>query len=169
MARKKFKEIWNDIKAALFNEEITPHDRALSAAIGMFIAFSPFLGLHNLMAISIALLCKKIDKILIIGFTWVNNPWTTIPMYLAGLRLGELLCCPDNPFDITSINWHMFTLSNFINGKAWHYLFNDFKAIVVPFFIGCMVLGIVAGIITYFVILFILKRREKNAVAHING
>ncbi len=166
--RKKFKEVLKDIKKALFNEEISPHDRAMSAAIGMFIAFSPFLGFHNLMAISLALLSKKIDKILIIGFTWVNNPWTTVPMYLAGLKLGELICCPHNPFDISSINWHIFTLSNFLNGKAWHYLVNDLKAIIFPFFIGSLILGIVAAILTYIVILIFLKRREGNGTVSVN-
>ncbi len=166
--RKKFKDVLKDIKQALFNEKITPHDRAMSAAIGMFIAFSPFIGFHNLMAISLALLFKKIDKILIIGFTWINNPWTTIPMYLAGLKLGELICCPNNPFDVTSIDWHIFTLANFVNGTAWQYLVNDLKAIIFPFFIGSMILGFFSAIITYFVILILLKRRERNGTVSVN-
>ena len=166
--RKTFKQVLSDIKKALFNEETSPHIRALSAAIGMFIAFSPFLGFHNLMAIGIMLLFRKIDKVLIIGFTWINNPWTTIPMYAAGLKLGEMICCPNNSFDISSIDWHMFTLANFLNGKAWTYLINDLKAIIYPFFIGATVLGLVAAVITYFVILFLLKRRGKNVAVKLN-
>ncbi len=167
--RKTFKQVLSDIKKALFNEEKTPHMRALSAAIGMFIAFSPFLGFHNLMAIGIMLLFRKIDKVLIIGFTWINNPWTTIPMYAAGLKLGEIICCPDNPFNISSVDWHVFTLANFLNGKAWEYLITDLKAIIYPFFLGATVLGLVAAVITYFVILFLLKRREKNVALNSNG
>ncbi|GEM_PF-1763452 len=169
MKKKTWKKVLKDIKSALFSEHLSPHYRALSAAIGMFIAFSPFLGFHNIIAISIAIVFnRKIDKILIMGFTWVNNPWTTVPMYLAGFRLGETLCCPNNPFDFSKINWHIFTVSNFLNGRAFGYLIHDLKSIMFPFFLGCTILGLVASIATYFVILIILKRREGDGTVSVN-
>ena len=54
-----------------------PERTALAFSIGVFIAFSPFLGLHTLMATAIAFLFK-FNKIAIYSGTFINNPFLTL-------------------------------------------------------------------------------------------
>src|SRR5688572_19685112 len=73
--------------AVLFHVEDSPHRIALAFGLGVFIAFSPLLGLHTAMALGIALLFRLSKAAVIIGI-YVNNPWTIAPMYMAGTLLG---------------------------------------------------------------------------------
>jgi hypothetical protein len=50
-----------------------PERTALAFSIGVFIAFSPFLGLHAIMATLVAFLFR-IDKIAVYSGTFINNP-----------------------------------------------------------------------------------------------
>ena len=77
-----------------------PERTALAFSIGIFIAFSPFLGLHTLLATAIAFLFR-FNKIAIYTGTFVNNPFLTlVPIIIASYAvgafiLGEPLRIPD--------------------------------------------------------------------------
>src|SRR3954471_7284776 len=68
-----------------------PERTALAFSIGVFIAFSPFLGLHTIMATVLAF-AFRFNKIAIYAGTFVNNPFLTlVPIILASYGLGALL------------------------------------------------------------------------------
>src|SRR5512145_2166242 len=71
----------------LFHVEDSPHRIALSFGLGVFIAFSPLLGLHTLMALGIAIAFRLSKAAIIVGI-YVNNPWTIAPMYMGGVVIG---------------------------------------------------------------------------------
>ena len=60
-----------------------PERTALAFAIGVFIAFSPFLGLHTILATLIAFVFR-FNKVAIYTGTFINNPFLTlIPIIIA--------------------------------------------------------------------------------------
>src|ERR687884_176427 len=68
-----------------------PERTALAFSVGVFIAFSPFLGLHTIMATLLAFLFR-FNKIAIYTGTFINNPFfTLVPIILASYGIGALL------------------------------------------------------------------------------
>src|ERR671916_3773 len=68
-----------------------PERTALAFAVGVFIAFSPFLGLHTIMATALAFLFR-FNKIAIYTGTFINNPFLTlVPIIIASYAVGAFL------------------------------------------------------------------------------
>lgn len=147
------------IKDSLFNHDNSPEAKAFSVALGVFIAFSPFMGFHILMAIGACALFSKLDKVLVVGFTLVNNWWTLVPIYGTGLWLGEIIVKSEH-FDIRTVKWEMFKLRYIINGETFVYITNYLKPMIWPFFVGSMVLAVIATILSYYITYFILKKNK---------
>ena len=68
-----------------------PERTALAFSIGVFIAFSPFLGLHTIMATAVAFLFR-FNKIAIYTGTFINNPFLTlVPIIIASYAVGAFI------------------------------------------------------------------------------
>jgi len=87
----------------LFKLEDTPHRIALAFGIGVWIAFSPFFGIHTGMALAIAYRFRLSRAAMLLG-AYVNNPWTVAPMYTAGTVLGSYLLGVSTA-GLSQINW----------------------------------------------------------------
>ena len=72
----------------------TPSTIAIGVACGVFASFTPFLGLHFVIAAALAVIMRGNVLASAIG-TFVGNPWTFIPIWLisyeVGFKLMELL------------------------------------------------------------------------------
>ncbi len=163
--KKTLKKWLESIKTELFNPSRTPEMKAFSVALGTFIAFSPFMGFHFIMAFTLAALYKPLDKVLLVGFTMVNNWWTMVPIYALGLWVGGLLTGISG-FSVTGIQWEMFKLRNFFNGSAFSYIGHTLKPMLLPFIVGNMVTSVLAGALAYFVVLSFLKKKRRAVKLH---
>src|SRR5512133_92639 len=68
-----------------------PERTALAFSLGVFIAFSPFLGLHTILATLIAFLFR-FNKIAIYTGTFINNPvFTLVPIIVASYAIGAFV------------------------------------------------------------------------------
>lgn len=148
------------IKNELMNPARSPEMKALSVAIGVFIAISPFMGFHFIMVFTMLALYRKLDKVLVVGFTMMNNWWTMVPIYGFGLWIGEVITRSDG-LDIRVVQWDMLSLSRFLDGKAFVYIGQYLKPMIIPFLVGNMVFAIVGGVFSYFVVLYLLKRCQR--------
>lgn len=122
-----------------------PKRLAQAASLGVYIALSPFFGLHTIMHIVFGWLFNfNIPLLLCIGYT-VNNPWTMVPLYTAGYKVGVWIlyyCAPSvlyqsNPLWMQSLNEQLsyYTGSTYIS--LW------------AFVVGGNVLGVIGALITY--------------------
>src|SRR5277367_5251170 len=84
MTREKIKEIFQ--KA--LGSKLSPHCLAFSFAWGMYIAFSPFPGLHTVMMFIINWLFGLHFPLLFL-VTSLNNPWTMIPFFSCDYFFGH--------------------------------------------------------------------------------
>src|SRR5260221_202113 len=71
--------------------ERTPTKLAFASSIGVFIAFSPFLGVHWLMTIILSWMFSLNIAVVYAVAHVVNNPFTMIPLYIADYELGKLI------------------------------------------------------------------------------
>src|SRR5678815_5107130 len=68
-----------------------PERTALAFSIGVFIAFSPFLGLHTILATVIAFLFR-FNKVAIYTGTFINNPFfTLVPIIIGSYAVGAFI------------------------------------------------------------------------------
>ena len=59
-------------------------------AVGVFISFTPFFGLHTFLAIALAFIFR-LNKLTCISGSWANPPLTVVPVLAASYKLGEFM------------------------------------------------------------------------------
>jgi uncharacterized protein (DUF2062 family) len=139
----------------LLRLEDTPHRIALAFGLGIVIAFSPFLGLHTLIALGIAFSFRLSRAAILIG-CYVNNPWTIAPLYLGGTLVGCALLGV-SPEGLATIEWDQHGLAFYTNVLA------HLRPYLWPFLIGNTILGLTFGALSYFALRTVLTRRMATA------
>ena len=128
----------------------SPSRVAAAFGIGVFLAFSPLLGLHTALALAAAL-AFRLNKVAILTGAWINNPWTIAPIYSAGTLVGCALLgvAPVIP---AGVDWSL-------EGRAFYAaLATTLRPLLWPFLIGNLVLGTVAGLVAFFLLRAVLSR-----------
>ena len=130
-----------------------PHRLSLAFALGIFISFSPWLGLHIISAIFLAWLFR-LNKVVVLTASFVNNPWTIVPMYAFCLWFGVKIT--RSGVRVPEIAW---------GSLAVRELYELLLPFLWPYLAGTVVVGSIAAVLSYFGFLWALKRyrREENA------
>jgi uncharacterized protein (DUF2062 family) len=81
---------WKKRIRSLLTLDNHPGHISMGFAVGVFISFTPFFGLHSLLAIAAAFLLR-INKVTCVTGSWVNTPLTVVPVLMASYRLGEYI------------------------------------------------------------------------------
>jgi uncharacterized protein (DUF2062 family) len=138
----------------LFSYESSPHKLALACSLGIYIAFSPFFGLHTIMLIGAGLLFNlNVPLLLIIGYT-VNNPFTMVPIYVSGYLLGHWILHTRLQIPLDASNpWWMEKVNLFLQQHVGHSHISLWGALV-----GGNVLGIALALLFYPILLYFFNR-----------
>src|SRR6185295_14477028 len=124
-----------------------PERTALAFSIGVFIAFSPFLGLHTIMATAIAFLFR-FNKIAIYTGTFVNNPiFTLVPIIIASYAVGAFIL--GRPWRIPDEGLELLKNPRIFSGDYYRQLFVQSWSIVWPFSVGASALSVVCSLLAY--------------------
>jgi hypothetical protein len=145
----------------LLHIEDTPHRTALAFGVGVLIAFSPFLGIHMGIALLVAFLFR-LNRVAILLGTYLNNPWTLAPIYLAGTSLGCVLLGVSSD-GLEAIDWDLHGAAFFES------LWVTLRPYLWPFLIGNTLLGVACGALGYVVLRRFLERRAAAAAAAAAG
>jgi uncharacterized protein (DUF2062 family) len=130
----------------------TPHRIALAFGIGVWLAFSPLLGLHTVLALLIAYLFRLNRAAMLVG-VYVNNPWTLVPLFTAGTVLGcEILGVSTEGLEAIDFRLR--------GGAFYRTLLEGLRPYLWPFVVGNTLLGVLSGIAGYVVLREILERRR---------
>lgn len=141
-----------------------PERTALAFSIGVFIAFSPFLGLHTIMATLVAFLFR-FNKIAVYAGTFINNPFLTlVPIIIASYAIGALIL--GRPVRIPDAGIELLKHPHLLTGDYYRRLFRESWDIVWPFTIGSMVLSVVCSLIAYPVTSALLRARKRTKTAN---
>ena len=122
----------------------TPPRAALAFALGVFIAWTPVIGLHTLIALGMAFLLG-LNRVAVLAGTFVNNPWTIVPIYSASAYVGSVLigADPDAPRFEGLTGW----------GDLWE-LLGQFRPWIVPLTAGTLVLGVLSALLSFPIVLY---------------
>jgi uncharacterized protein (DUF2062 family) len=137
-----------------------PERTALAFSVGVFIAFSPFLGLHTLMATVLAF-AFRFNKVAIYTGTFVNNPFLTlVPIILASYAVGAFLM--GRPLSLPAGGLELLRDPHLLTADYWRALFAQFRAVLLPFTVGGMVLSVVCSLAAYPVTLKLLRANQRR-------
>lgn len=115
----------------------SPHTVALGFACGVFVSFSPFLGLHTVLALALAWLLRGNIVAALIG-TAVGNPLTFPIIVTVSLQLGWAILGPGDAVVPETMTF------------GW--VFDNLGAVFWPWLVGGVVPGLVAASLGYWLI-----------------
>lgn len=76
------------LKFKILHVDDSPPRIARGVMIGLFVAWSPFYGLHILLALALSLLFKA-NKFVAVLCVWVSNAFTLVPIYYPNYLIGR--------------------------------------------------------------------------------
>lgn len=135
---------------SIFSLDGSPNELAAAFALGVFIAFSPTIGLHTISCLLFAWIFR-LSKVVVFTATFINNPWTIVPIYGFCLWFGMKITGGDPA--APSITWNEITLRN-----AWEIL----TPYLWPFVAGTVVVGLIAALIAYLIMYWAIIRYRKT-------
>lgn len=128
-----------------------PRRTAFAYAVGVFLGFSPFLGLHTVLGLLVAFLFR-LNRVAILLGVYTNNPWWMLPYYAFAAWFGYLLLGgpEDSRLPHPSLG-ELFTLA------FWGDLLAQWE-LLVPAFFGSLILSILLALLAYPAALHLLRR-----------
>jgi uncharacterized protein (DUF2062 family) len=131
----------------------SPESIALGLAIGVFVACSPLLGIHLVMAIVLATLLNA-NRPAALAASFLNNPATFVPVYALEYWVGSFFWAGPPVSRVKQVLGEVadqFTGSSVLNMREHVALVLELgKDVFVPMMIGGTLLGLLAGTAVYF-------------------
>ncbi|MDQ3818115.1 MAG: DUF2062 domain-containing protein [Acidobacteriota bacterium] len=136
-----------------------PERTALAFSIGVFIAFSPFLGLHTITATVLAF-AFRFNKIAIYTGTFINNPFLTlVPIILASYAVGALVM--GRPLALPNEGMELLKSPHLLTAEWWGKLFRTSGEVLIPYIVGGLVLSVICSLAAYPLTLHLLRTRQR--------
>jgi uncharacterized protein (DUF2062 family) len=126
----------------------TPHSIAAGIACGVAISFTPFIGFHLLGAFLLCLLVRGNYIAAAVG-TLVGNPWTLPFMWVAAYQLGKVLMGVPLSEVAPARGGNLLSLAE-VGAMFW------------PIVVGCVPLGVVAALATYFPLVRMIAAYQRE-------
>ncbi len=149
------------LKRLVKEKNITPHSIAMGFAVGIFAAFTPFVGFQIILSLTICIILKYNKLAGFIG-VFASNPITFFPIYFFTYHVGLVLFGNffENAMELNNIENSIREVTSFEQILDF-----GFSTIAV-FLLGCILVGIVAAVVSYFiakaVILYYRNKRMND-------
>ncbi|GAM09717.1 hypothetical protein OR1_01997 [Geobacter sp. OR-1] len=138
------KEKWQKRFREILSLDSHPAHIAAGFAVGTFISFTPFFGVHTPMAIAAAFLFR-LNKLTCITGAWVNTPLTVAPALILSHKLGQMLLgLPPMEISFSSLEW------------------SDLKEHAASLILGSSLLGFAAALVGYAACYWLVIRFRKK-------
>ena len=160
-----FRRLFSYIFQRIIRLPGTPASIASGFASGIAASFTPFLGLHFILAGALAMLFRGNVLASAIG-TFFGNPWTFILIWLADYEVGlgvihafgfgadlQVLSIDE----LVAIMGNVIRFLSFTGNMPWSNLSRDIEQVFMPLLIGGMVLGTIAWVGSFLMTLWAVK------------
>jgi len=146
----------------------SPRSIAGGLAVGVALSMSPILGSHIVLGAALAWMFRLNLFATILG-TFFCNPWTAPPIWLGTYYLGRIMLgLPVRGAEHVPRFIEMF---QDLTGAIWRMdlqlLFDDVWPVLEPMLVGSVLLGTVAGIVVYILVLPVVRSFQSAAQARI--
>jgi uncharacterized protein len=142
----------------------TPERTAAAFALGVFFGFSPFLGLHTILAIVFAFLLN-LNRVAILLGVYANLPWIIAPYYaFVTMAVGAPLTRHKIPAGFKSQIKALFDLS-FFHSEFWRQLSVILKPWFWPYALGSFLGALALAAVAYpLALAFVTSRRRIHDI-----
>jgi len=138
------KEKWRQRIKQILSLDSHPGHIAVGFAVGVFISFTPFFGIHTPLAIAAAFIFR-LNKLTCITGAWVNTPLTVVPLLAASYKLGQVLQgLPPMELRFDRLEWEVL------------------KPYATSLLLGSSILGFVAAVASYFACYYLVVRFRRK-------
>jgi uncharacterized protein (DUF2062 family) len=172
MAKRKKSNIIRFLEYRILHIGDSPHKIALGLAIGLFIAWTPLLGVHILLVIALAMLLQA-NKFAALVSVWVSNIFTFAFIYYPNYLVGRVVCgfFPRQNIiekeQVSVIFNKLFSPANILTGfytkEYWKQFWILTKTIGPELWIGGFVLGGLVAVGSYMICYSLIRsHRTKN-------
>jgi uncharacterized protein len=149
----------------LLHIEDTPERTAAAFALGVFFGFSPFLGLHTLLAVALAFLFN-LNRVAVVLGVYSNVPWTIAAYYTFTTMVGSLITRTRIPAGLRERIISLFEKS-LLHADFWHDLAVVMRPLLWPYVVGSLLGGAVMAAIAYpMALAFVTSRRRIHNLMH---
>lgn len=133
----------------------TPHTAALAIAIGLFVGCLLPIGTQTIPAILLAFIFRT-DKLLAFIGTLITNPYTVVFLYPIFCFIGSLLLGSH----LTFAYIEKATIG-IIHSFSWDALLGLGEELVISYFIGGFIFGVVSGVAGYLITYSLVYKYKK--------
>jgi len=160
----------------------TPEKIARGVWAGVFASWTPFYGLHFIVAALVAMVMRGNILAALLG-TFFGNPLTYVPIGVVALNTGHFLLGSRPREDIEaslgakfagagSDLWHNFSAMFSDEVANWHRLHVFYDEVFVPYLVGGVIPGIIASTVVYYLTVPLIaayqNRRRKSLRAKLD-
>ena len=153
----------------------TPEQIARGVFAGVFASFTPFFGLHFVVAGLLAWVMRGSILAALLG-TFFGNPLTYVPIAYVALQSGHFLlgssmrgAVDDSIFSKFALAagdlWHNFKAIFTHEQAHWSELHRFYDDVFFPWLVGAIVPGVISGVICYYLSLPVIRAYQKRRAA----
>jgi hypothetical protein len=172
VAKKKKNKFLRFLEYKILHIDDSPHKIALGLAIGLFIAWTPLLGLHLLIVIFLSMLLRA-NKFAGLVSVWVSNVFTFFIIYYPSYLIGKAVCTVFSYHsrlsgeEVSASFNQLFSPSNILTGfftkQYWIQFWDLTKSIGLELWIGGFIIGGLVAVCSYVICYkLIMSHRAKN-------
>ncbi len=146
------KEVWKKRFKDILTLDSHPGHIAAGFAVGVFISFTPFFGIHTPLALAAAFIFR-LNKLTCLTGSWVNTPLTVVPVLGLSYKLGRILS-GRSPQEL-----------HLKHELTWQYALELLDKKGSSLLLGSSIIGFFAALVAYFVCYYLVLRfRQKDEV-----
>ncbi len=143
------KEKWKRRFKEILSLDSHPGHISAGFAVGVFISFTPFFGIHTALAIAAAFIFR-LNKLTCLTGAWVNTPLTVIPVLGLSYKLGRVL------LGKTPQELHIK------HELSWQYAMKLINRHGTSLLLGTSILGFFAAVISYFLCYWLVTHFRRK-------
>jgi uncharacterized protein (DUF2062 family) len=172
MAKNRKSKLIRYFEYKILHIDDSPQKIALGLAIGLFVAWTPLLGLHILIVIALSMLLRA-NKFASLVSVWVSNVFTFAIIYYPSYLVGNIICdiFPRHKAlsdeEVSALFNKLFSPGNILTGFFTKQYWSDFvslsKTIGPELWLGCFLVGGFVAVVSYIICYkVIMSHRAKN-------
>lgn len=174
--RTMMQRIWRSfvgfVKFRILHVDDTPHRIARGMAVGLWVAFTPLMGFHMIIALALSTVFRA-NKALAVVLVWLSNPFTLIPVYLPAYLVGRFFVgwlhpsSLTDPAQVADLLGNLFSFQNMLSclhsTVFWKELAIVFGKIGLEVTIGGFVIGSILAALGYYASLHLIRYHRAKS------
>ena len=172
VAKRRKHPILRYLEYKIVHIDDSPAKIAIGLAIGLFVAWTPLLGLHILIVLALAVLLRA-NKFVALTSVWVSNVFTFAIIYYPAYLVGRFVFnvfAPDRKMNKEQISesFNKFfaptnILTGFFTKDYWRQFWSLTKTIGPELWLGCFLLGGLVALVASLICYKMVKTHRANS------